>query len=72
MRARFALSLSSALLALATACGPGASSDFCVQALEDHAACLTATAAEDCEAANDECPGEVLVAESCPVQFSCP
>jgi hypothetical protein len=59
-------------LPFALACGPGELSDFCAQALEEHAACLPANAAEVCEARNDECRGEVRIAESCPVRFYCP
>lgn len=72
MRARLMSLAALSLVSLPLACGPGEASDFCATALEQNAACLASTAAEDCEALNDECPGRVLIAESCPVQFSCP
>lgn len=58
-------------LPLLAACGKEPS-ELCAQLLEENAECLSADAAEECEAANDECPGRVVVLESCPVQFSCP
>lgn len=61
-----------AALLLSIACGPGEPSEFCAQALEDNAACLSNDAAEVCAAAEERCPGQVLIAESCPVQFRCP
>lgn len=72
MRARLMSLISLSCVPFALACGPGELSDFCAQALDEHSACLTANAAEVCEARNDECPGEVRIAESCPVQFFCP
>lgn len=66
------VSLVVAPLCLSLGCGPGEPSDFCAEALEANEACLTNSSAEECEAANDACPGRVAVAESCPVQFSCP
>jgi hypothetical protein len=35
-------------------------------------ACIDDTNLAACQAAEAQCPGQVLVAESCPLQFSCP
>lgn len=66
------LALALAALSLGLACGPGEPSDFCAEVLAENEACLQSSSREDCEARNDECPGRVLIAESCPIQFSCP
>lgn len=47
---------------------PGAHGD-CQYTLED--GCIDEAALEACHAASAECPGQVQVMESCPLQFSC-
>lgn len=70
MRSWLRFAIGSVLL-LASACGEDVS-DFCSEAFEQNAACLSERSGEECEAAYAECPGRVLVLESCPIQFACP
>ena len=42
----------------------------CEYTLEDP--CMTADNLEQCEDASAQCPGMVMVMESCPLQFGCP
>jgi hypothetical protein len=62
------------LLALAaTGCGPTLAD--CEALATDQADCMNDVAKADCEATNTQCSdvagGEVLVLESCPLQFAC-
>lgn len=61
------------LLALA-ACPapPDPDPGFCTDLMEADSACMNEDNLADCEEANEACPGEVLVMESCPLQFGCP
>ena len=42
----------------------------CSYTLDDP--CMTADNLEQCEDASAQCPGMVMVMESCPLQFACP
>lgn len=58
--------------AMGCSAGEGQVSD-CAQIAADNASCMPQSAIDDCEAAHDDCAdgGEVLTAESCPLQFNC-
>ena len=59
------------LLALA-ACPEAAPDDtFCTDLMAT-SSCMNEDNLAECEAAAADCPGEVLVMESCPLQFGCP
>jgi hypothetical protein len=60
-----------ALALVIGACG-SEPSDFCAQVEEDNAACITPAGMDQCAQMESQCPGEVLVLESCPLQFACP
>lgn len=45
---------------------------LCTDLMETQPGCMTEENLPECEAANEACPGEVLVMESCPLQFGCP
>ncbi|MDP2308353.1 MAG: hypothetical protein Q8P18_20205 [Pseudomonadota bacterium] len=44
---------------------------FCTDLMETQPGCMTEDNLAECEEANEECPGGVLVMESCPLQFGC-
>ena len=58
-----------------SACGSGPALVDCDQLATSQDACMDDASLKACKAANDECAattnGEVLVLESCPLQFSC-
>jgi hypothetical protein len=62
------------LLIAAAGCG-GPKLVDCDKIAAEQAACMDAWSTQSCEEENDECAnagtGEVLVLESCPLQFSC-
>jgi hypothetical protein len=66
--------LSAVVVVSLSACG-GPTLVDCDQLATSQAACMDDDAVKACKAANDECAattdGEVLVLESCPLQFSC-
>jgi hypothetical protein len=62
------------VVVLGTGCGSAKLVD-CEKLAADNAACVDDDALASCQAENTECEaagaGEVLVLESCPLQFSC-
>jgi hypothetical protein len=63
-----------ALLPFGIAVGCGAKLADCEALARDQAACMNDQALADCRATNTQCEesgGEVLVLESCPLQFAC-
>lgn len=63
-----ALLLLSVLFALG--CPSTSGSADCDYTLDDP--CITADNLQQCEDMAAQCPGQVLVMESCPLQFGCP
>ena len=61
------------LVLAATGCGPKLAD--CEALAADQPECMNDVAKADCEATNEQCAdelgGEVLVLESCPLQFAC-
>ena len=62
------------LLPFVAAIGCGAQLADCEALARDQASCMDEEALADCKATNTQCEesgGEVLVLESCPLQFAC-
>ncbi len=60
------LALALLLLALGGCADPGEDCDY---SLDD--ACITTENLTQCEEMSAQCPGQVTVMESCPLQFGC-
>jgi hypothetical protein len=61
------------LLGLAVACAgdDDVPSTFCDDLMANDAGCMNEDNLAECKTAQAECPGNVLVMESCPLQFGC-
>jgi hypothetical protein len=59
------------LFLLAACPEPEGDPTFCTDLMETSSGCMDEGNLAECEDANEECPGEVLVLESCPLQFAC-
>jgi hypothetical protein len=54
-----------------SACGPTAEGE-CEDLKESNQGCWNSELSEKCQELHAECPGQIVVMESCPVQLACP
>jgi hypothetical protein len=71
MRTTLRSALVPAVFVLVAACGPATQQPSPCDDLQPGGACFSQEALDDCLAAEDECPGNVVTMESCPPQFAC-